>query len=71
MRVLQNQKIYSVSVFCAMKEQHVVGLLKCDGMPIGSHALLWEMWEEYAGSPVRSLGTFGSKSKEGFGMSII
>ena len=40
-----------------MKEEHIVGLLKCDGMPISSHALLWEMWEEYAcSSPVRSFG---------------
>ena len=49
--ILQGQKITSLRVFRAMKEDHVVGLLKCEGMPIGSHALLWEMWEEYMDSP--------------------
>ena len=56
-RVLQSQKIYSLREFRAMKEQHLVGLLKCEGMPIGIHALLWEMWEEYGGClPSRSFG---------------
>ena len=60
LKVLQNQRIHSVRVFRAMKEEHIVGLLKCDGMPIGSHALLWEMWEEYSTCPpVRSFGMFG------------
>ena len=40
LKVLQNQRIHSVRVFRAMKEEHIVSLLKCDGMPIGSHALL-------------------------------
>ena len=28
-----------------MKEEHIVRLLQCSGMPIGGHALLWQMWE--------------------------
>ena len=42
-QLLQNQNIFSVRIFRAMKEEHIVGLLKCDGMPISSHALLWKM----------------------------
>lgn len=49
--VLQSQNITGLRVFRAMKEEHMVSLLKCEGMPIGSHALLWEMWEECTTSP--------------------
>ena len=30
-----------------MKEDHnIVKLLQCSGMPVGGHALLWELWEK-------------------------
>ena len=52
LRVLTEQKVLSERVFRAMKEEHIVRLLQCGGMPVGGHALLWEMWErEYADSP--------------------
>ena len=50
-KILHSQRIYSKRVFKAMKEKHIRGLLKCEGMPIGSHALLWELWEELTGAP--------------------
>lgn len=27
------------------KEEHIVHLLKTEGMTIGSHAILWDVWE--------------------------
>ena len=44
-RVLASQQIISLRVFRAMKEDHIVKLLQCSGMPVGGHALLWELWE--------------------------
>ena len=43
--VLIEQKVLNEHVFRAMKEEHLKRLLQCDGMPVGSHALLWERWE--------------------------
>ena len=52
LKVLEEQKILSLRVFRAMKEDHIVRLLQCRCMPIGEHALLWELWEkEYSASP--------------------
>ena len=47
--VLIQQKIFSQHVFFAMREDHIVRLLECPGMAIGSHVLLWEMWERQMG----------------------
>ena len=44
-KVLKEQKVLSLRVFRALKEDHLVRLLHCNGMPIGGHALLWELWE--------------------------
>ena len=49
LKVVEEQKILSLRVFRAMKEDR---LLQCRCMPIGEHALLWELWEkEYSASP--------------------
>ena len=50
-KVLTEQKVFFLRVFRAMKEEHLVRLLQCGGMPIGGHALLWEMWERDNDSP--------------------
>ena len=47
LNILKQQKVSSQHILRAMKEKHIVRLLKCSGMPIGEHALLWELWEEY------------------------
>ena len=44
MEILTDQKVNSEHVFFGMKEDHMVRLLECHGMAIGSHVLLWEMW---------------------------
>ena len=45
-KVLTEQKVLSLRIFRAMKEHHnIVRLLQCSGMPVGGHALLWELWE--------------------------
>ena len=44
-KVLNKQKVLSLRIFRAMKEDHIVRLLQCSGMPVGGHALLWELWE--------------------------
>ena len=43
--ILAEQKVTTERVFLAMKEDHIVRLLECHGMAIGSHVLLWEIWE--------------------------
>ena len=43
--ILVAQKITSERVFLGMKEDHLVRLLECHSMAIGSHVLLWEIWE--------------------------
>ena len=45
-KVLTEQKVLSPRVFRVMKEEHIVRQLQCGGMPIGGHALLWQMWEK-------------------------
>lgn len=51
-RVLKEQKVLSLRVFRAMKEDHIVKLLQCSCMPVGGHALLWQLWEtDTANSP--------------------
>ena len=32
-------------IFSSLKEEHIVRLLKSEGMTIGSHAILWDLWE--------------------------
>ena len=44
-KVLIEQKVFSLRVFRVMKEEHIVRLLQCSGMPSGGHALLLQMWE--------------------------
>ena len=56
-RVLIKQKITSRRVFFAMKEEHIVRLLECNDMAIGSHVLLWEMWERSHFGSSRASGT--------------
>lgn len=52
LKVLTEQKVLSERVFRAMKEEHIVRLLQCSGMPVSGHALLWELGErDYAESP--------------------
>ena len=43
--ILTEQKVISERVFLGMKEEHLVRLLECHGMAIGSHVLFWEIWE--------------------------
>ena len=45
MEILIEQKVTTERVFLAMKEDHIVRLLECHGMAVGSHVLLWKMWE--------------------------
>ena len=52
-RILIEQKVLSKRVFCTMKADHILRLLDCGGMPIGCHALLWEMWEKESTTAVR------------------
>ena len=49
LRVLEEQKVLSLHLFRAMKEDHLVRLLQCN-MPVGEHALLWEVWEKESAS---------------------
>ena len=49
-RVLVEQRVFSLRIFRAMKEDHLVKLLQCSGMPVGGHALLWELWERDSNS---------------------
>ena len=56
-RVLMEQRITSQRVFFAMKEEHIVRLLECNDMAIGSHVLLWEMWERSHISSSRASGS--------------
>ena len=52
LRELEEQKVLSLRIFRAMKQDHLVQLLQCGSMPIGEHALLWELWEkESAATP--------------------
>ena len=52
MRELEEQKVLSLRIFRAMKQDHLVQLLQCGCMPIGEHALHWELWEkESAATP--------------------
>ena len=44
-KVLTDEKILSRHIFSSLKEEHIIRLLKAEGMSIGSHALLWELWE--------------------------
>lgn len=44
------EKVVSRHIFKSLKEEHIVRLLKCDGMSIGSHAILWELWEAESSS---------------------
>ena len=53
-RLLTREGIVSRRILSIMKEDHMKSLLKCDGMSIGSHALLWEMWERVATDLTRS-----------------
>ena len=41
--VLQEQKVLSLRIFRALKKDHMVRLLHCSSMPVGGHALLWEL----------------------------
>ena len=43
--ILVEQKVVNERVFSAMKKDHIVRLMECHGMAIGSHVLLWDMWE--------------------------
>ena len=52
-RLLAKEGIVSRRILSIMKD-HMKSLLKCDGMSIGSHALLWEMWERVATESTRS-----------------
>ena len=45
LEILVEQKISNKQICFAMKEDHIVRLLECHGMAIGSHVLLWEIWE--------------------------
>ena len=38
------------SFFNSLKEEHIVRLLKSEGMSIGCHAILWELWEAESSS---------------------
>ena len=44
-RVLTLEKVLSRHIFSSLKEEHIVRLLKSKGMTIGSHAILWDLWE--------------------------
>ena len=50
-KVLIEQKVFSLRIFRAMKEDHMLRLLQCSGMPVGGHALLWELWERDSAAP--------------------
>ena len=47
---VSKEQVLSLRVFRAMKEDHIVKLLQCSGMPVGGHALLWELWERDSAS---------------------
>ena len=44
-KALATEGIVSKHIFKSLKEEHMIRLLKCSGMTIGSHALLWELWD--------------------------
>ena len=44
-KVLITEKVLSRHIFNSLKEEHFVRLLKSEGMNIGCHAILWELWE--------------------------
>ena len=51
-KVLIEQKMFSLRIFRAMKD-HMLRLLQCSGIPVGGHALLWELWERDFAAPPR------------------
>ena len=48
--MLTTEKVLSRRIFTSLKEDHIVRLLKCEGMSIGSHAIIWELWEAESSS---------------------
>ena len=59
LRELEEQKVLSLRIFRAMKQDHLVQLLQCGSMPI-EHALLWELWDkESAATPREFIFTPG------------
>ena len=46
-KALSIEKVVSKHIFKSLKEEHIVRLLSTT---IGSHALLWELWEAEGGS---------------------
>ena len=53
-RVLTAEKVLSRHIFSYLKEEHIVRLLEKEGMSIGCHAILWDLWE----ADSTSFGTF-------------
>ena len=46
LKVLEESDVKSFAIFKALKEDHLIRLLKAGGMSVGQHALLWQMWEK-------------------------
>ena len=45
LRILELDGVTSEQIFHRLKSQHMARLLEREGMPVGAHALLLDLWE--------------------------